>query len=89
MSTVSGGATRSRILEAALDLMRRGTAAANLVQIAKAAGLSRQAVYLHFQDRADLYTALVRYVDERRDLEGALRRIREAPTGEAALMAAV
>jgi AcrR family transcriptional regulator len=81
--------TKGRILEAALELMRRGAADANLVQIAKAAGVSRQALYLHFADRADLYLALVRYVDEQRDLAGALARIRGAPTGEAALAEAV
>jgi AcrR family transcriptional regulator len=32
--------------------------------IARAAGVSRQAVYLHFASRADLLVATVRYVDE-------------------------
>jgi AcrR family transcriptional regulator len=81
--------TRARILEAALDLLRRGSGGASLVQIAKAAGVSRQAVYLHFRDRADLYLAMVRHVDETRDLAGALRRLEQAPTGEATLVEAV
>jgi AcrR family transcriptional regulator len=81
--------TRSRILDAALELMRAGAAGASLVQIAKAAGVSRQAVYLHFSDRAHLYLALVRRVDEARDLAGALRQIEDAPSGEAALAASV
>ena len=81
--------TRQRILGAALKLMREGAAGASLVQIAKAAGVSRQAVYLHFADRADLYLALVRHVDESRDLAGALRRIEQAPTGVGALLEAV
>ncbi|HLZ84716.1 MAG TPA: TetR family transcriptional regulator [Caulobacteraceae bacterium] len=81
--------TRTRILDSALELMRAGASNASLVQIAKAAGVSRQAVYLHFADRADLYVALVRHVDEQRDLAGALRRLAAAPTGEAALQEAV
>jgi len=89
MSSVTAPDTRQRILEAALELMRAGAAEASLVQIAKAAGVSRQAIYLHFSDRADLYVALVRHVDEQRDLAGALRRMEEAPTGEAALTEAV
>lgn len=81
--------TRHRILEAALELMRRGAAGASLVQIARHAGVSRQAVYLHFADRAALFLALVRHVDAQRDLAGALKRLDEAPTGVAALQAAV
>jgi AcrR family transcriptional regulator len=81
--------TRQRILEAALELMRRGAAGASLVQIARHAGVSRQAVYLHFADRAALFLALVRHVDAQRDLAGALKRLDEAPTGVAALQAAV
>jgi AcrR family transcriptional regulator len=69
--------------------MRGGAANASLVQIAKAAGVSRQAVYLHFQDRADLYVALARFVDEQRDLAGALKRIDQAPTGAEAMREAV
>jgi AcrR family transcriptional regulator len=81
--------TRTRILEAALGLMQAGAGETSLGQIAKAAGVSRQAVYLHFADRADLFLALVRHVDETRDLQGALRRVEDAPSGEAALAEAV
>jgi AcrR family transcriptional regulator len=81
--------TRIRILDAALDLMRRGEGETSLGQIAKAAGVSRQAIYLHFADRADLYLALVGYVDERRGIADAVRRLEEAPSGEAALAEAV
>lgn len=81
--------TRHRILEAGLDLMRRGAASASLVQIARHAGVSRQAVYLHFADRAALFLALVRHVDAQPDLAGALKHLDEAATGVAALQAAV
>jgi AcrR family transcriptional regulator len=77
---------RTRILEAALDLItRRGGAGVSVAEIARAARLSRQAVYLHFVDRADLFVALAHFVDERRGLEAELRKIDEAPSGVAAL----
>lgn len=81
--------TRTLILDAALALMQQGRAAANLVQVAKAAGVSRQAVYLHFADRADLYLSLVRHIDAKRDLAGAIARIEAAPDGQAMLAEAV
>jgi len=56
-----------------------------MAEIAKAARVSRQAVYLHFADRADLLVALVRYADEKRGLASELRKIVEAPTGVAAM----
>ncbi len=89
MSSTPGGDTRTRILEAALALMRAGDGETSLGRIAKAAGVSRQALYLHFADRADLFVAVVQHVDEKRDLAGALRAIDDAPDGEAALSEAV
>ncbi len=78
--------TRSKILSAALALIRRrGGADVSLGEIARSARLSRQAIYLHFADRADLLIALVRYVDEVRGLPEKLRKITEAPSGLAAL----
>jgi len=58
-------ATRRRICEAALRLIvkRRG-AAVTLAEVARAARVSRQALYLHFADRAELLLALVRYADD-------------------------
>lgn len=74
--------TRTKILSAALALIRRrGGADISLGEIARAARLSRQAIYLHFADRADLMIALIRYVDELRGLSEKLRKIAEAPSG--------
>jgi AcrR family transcriptional regulator len=56
-----------------------------MATIAKAARVSRQAMYLHFADRADLMLAVVRYSDEKRGLEDEIRKIAEAPTGIAAM----
>lgn len=84
------GTSRLRILRAALALItRRGGAAVTMAEIAKAAKLSRQALYLHFQDRADLLMAVVSYVDEQRGLTEHLQKVFDAPTGVAALREAV
>jgi AcrR family transcriptional regulator len=77
---------KERILEAALTLItKRGGADVTMAQIAKAARMSRQAVYLHFADRGDLFVAMVRYTDERRGLEAEIQKIRDAPTGVEAM----
>jgi AcrR family transcriptional regulator len=57
--------------------------------IAAAAGVSRQAVYLHFRSRADLLVATTRYMDEVSGVEERLADFREAATGEARLAALV
>lgn len=73
---------KEKILAAALALItRRGGADVSMQQIAKAARMSRQAVYLHFGDRGELLQALVRYADESRGLEAEIQNIRDAPTG--------
>ena len=78
--------TRTRILEAALALIvRRGGADVTMAEIAGAARVSRQTVYLHFADRADLLIALARFADEKRNLQVSIKRLNDAPTGVAAL----
>ena len=74
--------SRARVLNAALRLIRkRGDAAVTMAQIAKAARLSRQAVYLHFADRADLMVALARHVNESLGLPAEIQRVMNSPTG--------
>jgi AcrR family transcriptional regulator len=75
--------SRVRVLDAALRLIRkRGHATVTMAQIAKAARLSRQAVYLHFADRAELMAALARHVHESLGLPAAIQRMMtDAPTG--------
>ena len=59
-------ATRSRILDAAWRLARdRGLAAVTVAEIAAAAGVSRQLVYVHFASRPGLLVAMARRQDER------------------------
>ena len=60
-----------------------------MAQIAKAARVSRQAVYLHFADRADLMVALARHLDQSLGLPADIQRIAEAPSGAAMIEAQV
>jgi AcrR family transcriptional regulator len=83
LDTLSRADSRERILDAALRLIRqRGDATVTMAQIAKAARLSRQAVYLHFADRAELMAALARHVHESLGLPAAIQRMMtDTPTG--------
>ena len=56
-------ATRSHILDTAeLVFERRGVSGTSLHEIAKAAGLTRGAIYWHFEDKADLFNAMMERV---------------------------
>lgn len=78
----SSRSSRIRILDAALSLLvERAGAEVTMADIAAAAGVSRQAVYLHFPDRAALLVALVRHADERRGVVDEIRKVTEAPSG--------
>jgi AcrR family transcriptional regulator len=79
-------ATRRRICEAALRLItKKGGVDVTLGEVAKAAKVSRQALYLHFDDRAALFVATVQYADEQRGIPEAVQRLREMPTALDAL----
>jgi AcrR family transcriptional regulator len=87
---VSSSTTSGRILDAALALIaKRGDANVTMAHIAKAARLSRQAVYLLFRDRSALMVAAARHLDERLGLPEEIRRIEDAPTGMAMIPAMV
>jgi AcrR family transcriptional regulator len=59
-------ATRTRILEAAWELVReRGPSEVTIGEIAAAAGVSRQLVYFHFANRSGLLVAMARHHDVR------------------------
>jgi AcrR family transcriptional regulator len=78
--------TRRRILDAVYKLLvKRGGADVRLSDVARAARVSRQAIYLHFADRAELFTAVVRHGDEQLGIPAAVQRIVEAPSGIAAI----
>lgn len=57
--------TREGLLDAAWELVIDRGAEVSMAEIAKAVGVSRQAVYLHFGSRAGLLDALVKRADER------------------------
>lgn len=74
--------TRTRILGATWRLMEEQNGqGVRMSDVAKAAGISRQAVYLHFTSRAELMVATARYGDEVRGLDERLRRYRAATGG--------
>jgi AcrR family transcriptional regulator len=66
-----------------------GGAGVRMSDIAKAAGVSRQAVYLHFDTRADLLTEAARRLDRRLGVDDLLAPSRAATDGESRLAAFV
>ena len=75
--TRSGAGARPRILEAAWNLIvERGLAAASMAQVANAAGVSRQALYLHFGSRAGLLVAMAQHRDATSPLFARIRKVR-------------
>jgi AcrR family transcriptional regulator len=74
--------TRKRILQETWHLMeeRKGKGV-RIEDIAQAAGVSRQAVYLHFGNRAELLIATTHYLDE--TLQGA-QKLQQACCAEPA-----
>lgn len=78
----SNSDTRTRILNAAWALLEAGQGAnVSMSDIAKQAGISRQALYLHFPTRADLLVATTHHVDAVMDVDGRLGPSRTAATG--------
>lgn len=66
MSTSRSRETRAAILDAALRLLEGdGYHAVSVADVARAAGVSRQAVYLHFGSKAQLLEALVEDLNEK------------------------
>lgn len=82
--------TRKRILEKTWRLLEKHKGRNVLVSdIAHAAGVSRQAVYLHFGSRAGLLIATVRYVDEVNHVDERIEGTNKAVNGAEALDALV
>jgi AcrR family transcriptional regulator len=66
--------TRARIIEAGYQRMAAaGVAAVRVADVAAAAGVSRQAVYLHFASRAGLLAEVARHADLRNPHAQAVR----------------
>ena len=74
--------TRSRILAATVRMLEQhGGHGVRMGDIARAAGISRQAVYLHFASRTELLVAATRHLDQLLDLERRLAPSRAAASG--------
>jgi AcrR family transcriptional regulator len=73
--------TRTRILVATWELLRDRGASLRVGEVAERAGVSRQAIYLHFADRTGLLVALVNYIDETLELGESLARVQAATSG--------
>jgi AcrR family transcriptional regulator len=82
--------TRERILRATWRMLeeRRGQNV-RLEDVARAANVSRQAVYLHFGSRTTLFVATARYADESLHLMERMREACDAETGVIAIAAYV
>jgi AcrR family transcriptional regulator len=81
--------TRRQILQATWELIEEGGPNIKLIDAAARAGVSRQAVYLHFGDRAGLLLALVHYMPEALGFPELLAHVFDAPTGVESLERAV
>jgi AcrR family transcriptional regulator len=77
--------TRERLLRAAWELAFEQGPGLRLADVAARAGVSRQAVYLHFGDRTRLLLALLAWGDEELKLGDLLGRVGRARSGVAAL----
>ncbi len=88
LDSMSSGdpATRERIIGSARALLEETSGApVSMSQIAQRAGVSRQALYLHFADRTDLFLEISRVADATERTPDRQKRVDEAPTGRDAL----
>jgi AcrR family transcriptional regulator len=71
--------SRSQILDSTLEALEKGELRdLNMGTVAKLAGISRQAVYLHFDSRTELALELGRHADESCGLADELETLRGA-----------
>ena len=73
--------TRRRILDAAWALLEERGTGIRVADIAAKAGVSRQAVYLHFGDRVSLFVALGDHIDVSFGRDRLRAHVFGAPTG--------
>ncbi len=82
--------TRTRILDASWRLLEQQQGqGVKMGDIAKAVGISRQAVYLHFPNRTDLLIATLSHVDEVKGLDKRLAQLQSATNGTEMLLACI
>ena len=82
--------TRSRILQTTWELLESNPGRSlKMSEIAKASGVSRQALYLHFDSRTELLIATTHYVDDVKGLDKRLQKLQLAKTGEEMLQTCI
>jgi AcrR family transcriptional regulator len=75
--------TRTRILEITWKLLEAHPGRnLSMGKIAKASGVSRQSLYLHFASRSELLIATTHYVDKVKGLDQQLGKLQSAKSGE-------
>lgn len=79
--------TRARILDCTWNLLESGEKKVRMSDIAKASGISRQALYLHFPTRAELLVATTRHIDSVKNVDARLAASRAATSGRERLVA--
>jgi AcrR family transcriptional regulator len=79
--------TRKRILDTAREITEKQGAAPTMSALARAVGISRQALYLHFPDRARLLLALVAHVDDQERLQAGRVAVQQAADATGAIRA--
>jgi len=79
MSNINPRTARSRaaLLDAAWKLIGERGLNVGMAEIARAVGMTRQSVHLHFKTRAGLLVALVRRTDEREQIHARFARALE------------
>ncbi|WP_165491735.1 TetR/AcrR family transcriptional regulator [Egibacter rhizosphaerae] len=78
--------TRGALLGAARAILENeGFDALTMAAVARRAGVTRRAVYLHFSSRAELLANLFGYVAQAEGLADSLERVWQAPDGPTAL----
>ena len=80
-------ATRARILDCTWNLLESGDKKVRMADVAKAVGVSRQALYLHFPTRAELLIATTRHIDSVKNVDARLAESRAATSGRERLEA--
>ncbi len=74
--------TKNRILKSSLQLLEDSQGkGVRMSDIAKLAGISRQALYLHYKTRAELLSATTHYLDNIKNSNDRLAPSRAAKTG--------
>ena len=77
-----GSTTRERILQSTWTaLLDSSKPRVRMSDIANSAGISRQALYLHFANRTELLIATTHFIDKEKDIDQRLALSRNASSG--------